>query len=410
MKRRVVVTGVGVISPVGNDLASLWQACLEGRSGIGEVTLFDVSAYATRIAGEVADFDPAEHMDPKLARRCDRFSQLGVAASMQALADSGLEITPANRDRVGVLLSSGIGGLATWEEQFRRLLESGPGKVSPFLVPMLIGNMLSGVVSMITDARGPNLAVTTACATSAHAIGLATDLIRLGRAEVFLAGGAEAAVVPTAFAGFCAARAMSRRNDDPARACRPFDQDRDGFVMGEGAGAVVLEELEHARARGARIWAEVLGYGMSGDAYHFTAPRPDGDGAAAAMAAALADAGVSPQEVGYVNAHAPGTVDGDAMEALAVRAVLGEETPISSTKPIHGHMLGAAGVTEMLICVQVVREGVIPHTLNCDRPEEGLQVDLVRGQPRKAAVSVALSNSFGFGGHNAVLVVGPPPE
>jgi len=410
MKRRVVVTGVGIISPVGNDLDSLWRACLAGRSGIRQVTLFDVSAYATQIAGEVPDFDPAEHMDPKLARRCDRFCQLGVAAAMQALADSGLEITAANRDRVGVLLSSGIGGLQTWEEQFRRLLENGPGKVSPFLVPMLIGNMLSGVVSMITDARGPNLAVTTACATSAHAIGLATDLIRLGRAEVFLAGGAEAAVVPTAFAGFCAARAMSRRNHDPAGACRPFDQDRDGFVMGEGAGAVVLEDLEHARARGAKVWAEVLGYGMSGDAYHFTAPRPDGDGAAAAMTAALADAGVSPRDVGYVNAHAPGTVDGDAMEAHAVRAVLGEETPVSSTKPIHGHLLGAAGVTEMLVCVQAVREGLIPPTLNCERPEPGLQVDLVRGEPRKAAVSVALSNSFGFGGHNAVLVVGPPPE
>lgn len=410
MRKRAVITGVGVISPLGPSLHDLWQACLEGRSGVGEVTLFEATEYPTRIAAEVRGFEPEAYFDPKLARRCDRFCQFGVAAALQALADSGLEITEANRERVGVLLSSGIGGMATWETQHARLLRDGPGKVSPFLVPMLIGNILSGVVSMLTDARGPNLAVITACATSAHAIGLALDLIRLGRADAFLTGGAEAAITPSAFGGFCAARAMSRRNEEPLRACRPFDQDRDGFVMGEGGTAVVLEELEHARARGARIWGEVLGYGMSGDAYHMTAPRPDGAGAAAAMRVALEDAGVSPEQVDYVNAHAPGTVEGDNTEVPAIRRVVGEEVPVSSTKPVHGHQLGAVGATEALICIQAVREGLIPPTLNLERPEEGLGINVVRGQPLRKPVEIAVSNSFGFGGHNAVLVVGPPPD
>jgi 3-oxoacyl-[acyl-carrier-protein] synthase II len=410
MSKRAVITGVGVISPLGFSLDELWQACLEGRSGVGEVTLFDPADYPTKIAAEVRGFDPEAYLDPKLARRCDRFCQFGAAAALLALADSGLEITEANRERVGVLMSSGIGGMATWEGQHARLLQEGPGKVSPFLVPMLIGNILSGVVSMLTDARGPNLAVITACATSSHALGLALDLIRLGRADAFLVGGAEAAITPSAFAGFCSARAMSRRNDEPLRACRPFDQDRDGFVMGEGGSAVVLEELEPARARGARIWGEVLGYGMSGDAYHLTAPRPDGTGAAAAIAAALQDAGVSPDQVDYVNAHAPGTVEGDGTEAQAIRRVLGEETPVSSTKPIHGHQLGAVGATEALLCIQAVRQGLIPPTLNLEHPEEGLGINLVRGQPLRAPVEIAVSNSFGFGGHNAVLVVGPPPD
>jgi 3-oxoacyl-[acyl-carrier-protein] synthase II len=252
--------------------------------------------------------------------------------------------------------------------------------------------------------------VVTACATSTHALGLAADLIRLGRADVFITGGAEAAICPTAFSGFCSAKAMSRRNDDPLHACRPFDQDRDGFVMGEGGASVLLEELEFARARGATIWGELLGYGMSGDAYHLTAPRPDGGGAAQAMRAALEDAGVAPSDVGYVNAHAPGTVEGDGTEAQAIHRVLGDNVPVSSTKPIHGHLLGAAGATEALVCMQAVREGMIPHTLNLDHPDEGVELDLVRGEPRRAAVEIAISNSFGFGGHNAVLVVGPPPE
>lgn len=411
MKRRIVVTGAGLVSPAGKDLESLWSACLEGRSGIDHVTLFPAEDYPTQIAGEVKGFDPEEYLDPKVAKRCDRFCQLGLAAGLKALSDSGLEIDEGNRDRVGVLLSSGIGGMGVWEEQFTRLLNGGPSRVSPFLVPMMIGNMLSGVFSMLTDARGPNLAVVTACATSAHAIGLATDLIRLGRAEVVVAGGAEAAVCPTAFAGFCSAKAMSRHNDDPPRACRPFDTTRDGFVMGEGGAAVILEELEFARARGARILGEVLGYGMSGDAYHMTAPRPDGSGAAAAMVAALQDSGLAPGDIGYINAHAPGTWDGDEMEAAAISRVFGEGgVPVSSTKPIHGHLLGAAGATEMLICMQAVREGRIPPSLNCNELQEGLSVDVVRGQPRTATVRCALSNSFGFGGHNASLVVGPAPE
>lgn len=410
MRRRIVVTGAGVISPVGNNLESLWAACVEGRSGIRRVTRFDVSQYSTQIAAEVPDFDPTAHLDPKLAKRCDRFCQLGLAAALNALTDSSLEITAANRHRVGVLLSSGIGGMATWEEQYRRLLDGGPSRVSPFLVPMLIGNMLSGVFSMLTDARGPNLAVVTACATSAHAIGIATDLIRLGRADAFVAGGAEAAVVTTAFAGFCSSRAMSRRNDDPAHACRPFDRDRDGFVMGEGGAAVVIEELEHARARGVPLLGEVLGYGMSGDAFHMTGPRPDGSGARQAMHAAMEDARVAPGDIGYLNAHAPATVEGDAMEAQAIQEVFGESVPVSSTKPIHGHLLGAAGATEMLICVEAIRRGLVPPSLNCEQPEEGLGINVVRGGPLKTPVEVALTNSFGFGGHNASLVVGPPPD
>jgi 3-oxoacyl-[acyl-carrier-protein] synthase II len=410
MKRRIVVTGAGLVSPVGNDLESVWSACVAGRSGIRRVTLLDVSDYPTQIAAEVPDFDPDRYLDPKVAKRCDRFCQLGLSAGLQALANSGLEIDEGNRQRVGVLLSSGIGGMEIWEEQFERLLNGGPSRVSPFLIPMMIGNMASGVFSMLTDARGPNLAVVTACATSAHAIGLATDLIRLGRADAFITGGSEASVRPTAFAGFCSARAMSRRNDDPTRACRPFDQERDGFVMGEGGAAVVLEELEFARARGATILAEVLGYGMSGDAFHMTAPRPDGSGAAQAMRAALEDAGVGPSDVGYVNAHAPGTQEGDAMEAAAIHQVFGDRVPVSSTKPIHGHLLGAAGATEMLICVEAIRHGMVPASLNCEQPDENITIDIVRGAPRATPVEVALSNSFGFGGHNACLVVGPPPE
>ncbi len=410
MKRRVVVTGVGIISPVGNSLEGLWQACLTGRTGIDRVTLFDARDQYTQIAAEVKDFDPTEHMEAKLAKRCDRFTQLGVAAALQAVTSSGLEINQANRERVGVLLSSGIGGMATWEAQHKRLLNGGPSRVSPFLVPMLIGNMLSGVVSMLTDARGPNLAIITACATSAHAIGIAADLIKMGRADAMISGGSEAAVVPTAFAGFGSSKATSRRNDDPAHACRPFDQDRDGFVMGEGGAAVMVEDLEHARWRGAKLWAEILGFGMSGDAYHVTAPRPDGSGALLAMTNALQDARLQPQDVDYINAHAPGTPEGDAMEAKAIHNLLGDEVPVSSTKSIHGHLLGAAGATEMLLCIEAIHQGLIPHTLNCDRPDEDITINLVRGEPQETSVEVAMSNSFGFGGHNAVLVVGPPPD
>ena len=410
MQRRTVVTGAGLVSPAGKDLESLWAACLEGRSGISRITTLDVSEYATQIGGEIPDFDPTAYMDPKVAKRCDRFCQLGLAAGLSALADSRLEITEHNRQRVGVLLSSGIGGMGIWEEQYTRLLNGGPSRVSPFLIPMMIGNMLAGTFSVLTDARGPNLSVVTACATSAHALGLASDLIRLGRADVFVTGGAEGSIAATAFAGFCSAKAMSRRNDDPLHACRPFDRDRDGFVMGEGGAAVVLEELEHARARGATILGEVLGYGMSGDAFHMTAPRPDGSGAAAAMRAALEDAGVEASQVGYVNAHAPGTEDGDNMEAAAISQVLGNEVPVSSTKPIHGHLLGAAGATEMLICMQAVRSGMVPPSLNCENRGEGIENNVVQGGPLTTPVEFAISNSFGFGGHNASLVVGPPPD
>lgn len=407
MSNRVVITGVGLVSPVGSCVEEFWEAVCEGRSGIGSITRFDATDYASRLAAEVKDFDPLQWLDAKLVRRTDRFVQFALAATQIALGNAGSEITENNGHRVGVLIGSGVGGMETWETQYRILLEKGPSRVSPFLVPMMIAGMASGQVAIETGAKGPNSAVVTACASGAHAIGDATEIIRRGAADVMIAGGAEAAVTPTAIAGFCAARALSTRNDDPPRACRSFDRDRDGFVVGEGATILILEELEHARRRGASIWGEIIGYGMSGDAYHITAPRPDGEGARLAMQAALANARLTPADIHYINAHAPGTVEGDAMEARALADLFGDTVPVSATKPIHGHQLGATGASELVVCLLAMRAGLIPPTLNCDHPDDDFadSIDIVQRQPRAGEVKVAMSNSFGFGGHNVSLIV-----
>jgi 3-oxoacyl-[acyl-carrier-protein] synthase II len=402
-----VVTGIGSVSPFGLGLEPLWDAVLEGRSGMVPITSFDVSEYPTRFAAEIRDFDAEQLMDPKQAKRSDRCTQFAVVASDLALRDSGFSITPDNADRVGVLIGSGIGGMHTWEEQFERLLTRGPMKISPFFVPMMIINMSSGMVSMITGAKGPNTAVVTACASGTHALGDATEIIRRGAADVMIAGGSEAAIVRCALAGFCRAGALSRRNDDPTRACKPYDIDRDGFVMGEGATVMILEAAEAAVARGAHIYGEIAGYGMSGDAHHMTDPDPEGLGPMRAMRAALADAGEDLQAVGYINAHAPGTQAGDDIEAKAIRLLFGDQadvTPVSSTKPVHGHQLGATGATELAVCLRTLETGLIPASLNSVNIDPACRVNVVQGEPLAADVRVAMSNSFGFGGHNAVLV------
>jgi 3-oxoacyl-[acyl-carrier-protein] synthase II len=410
--RRVVITGVGLLSAAGNSPEALWANCIAGNSGIDRITLLDPTEYPSQIAGEVKDFEPDKELDPKLIDRSGRFCQMALVAVGEALKDAGLgglgPLPEKLRTRTAVVFGSGIGGLDVLEEQHRRLLERGPRRVSPFFVPMIIADMAAGLIAIETCALGPNYCVVTACASSVHSIGSAFREIQLGAADLAIAGGTEAVIVPTALAGFCSAKALSRRNDDPKRACRPFDRDRDGFVIAEGACCVILEELQHALSRGARAYAEIAGYGTSGDGYHMTAPRPDGLGAVLAMRAALRDAGIEPAEVDYVNAHAPGTQDGDATEANALEQVFGEAgrmVSVSSTKPIHGHQLGATGATELVICLMAMRDGVVPPTINCENPEREYGFDLVRGEPKERKIRVAMTNSFGFGGHNAVLVV-----
>lgn len=407
MRRRVVVTGIGSVSPFGEGIEPVWRAAREGRTAIGPITSWDVSEYPTRIAAEITEFSVDGYMDPKLAKRSDRYTQFAVVATVRALRDARLEVTRDNADRVGVLIGSGIGGMRTWEEQYERLLRRGPSKVSPFFVPMMIVNMASGIVSIVTGAKGPNTTVVTACATSTHAIGDATEIIRRGGAEAMIAGGSESAITACALAGFCRAGALSRRNDDPEHACRPFDRERDGFVMGEGATIMVLEELEAALARGAEPYCEVVGYGMSGDAYHMTEPDPKATGPMRAMKAALADAALEVEDVDYINAHAPGTVAGDDIEAKAIRQLFGDRadaTPVSSTKAVHGHQLGATGATEFGICIMAMRDGVLPASLNCDNLDPACDVNVIQREPMAADVRVAMSNSFGFGGHNGVLI------
>ena len=412
MHRRVAITGIGAISAAGLNAEELWRSCLDGRSGIRRISFIDPSDFPSQIAGEVRDFDPEQYLDPKLVSRTDRFCQMALVAAHQALADAGfgglVPLPEELRERTAVIFGSGIGGMKTFEEQYRRLLERGPRRVSPFFVPTMIVDMAAGLIAIETGALGPNFCIVTACATATHNIGEAAHKIRTGAADMAIAGGAEATIIASALAGFSAAKALSRRNDDPEHACRPFDRDRDGFVMAEGAAAVVLEEMEMARRRGARIYGELAGYGASGDAYHMTAPRPDGRAAVLAMRWALEDAGVEPADVDFISAHAPGTRDGDAAEAVAIEALFGEDgrsVSVASTKPIHGHQLGAVGATELITCLLAMRDGVVPPTINCDNPEREYGFDLVRGQPKEKAVRVAMSNSFGFGGHNAVLVV-----
>jgi 3-oxoacyl-[acyl-carrier-protein] synthase II len=406
--RRVVITGVGLITPIGTGTEDFWRALLSGVSGVGPITHFDTSEYTTRIAAEVKDFDPEQYVERKEAKRMDRFVQFSVAASKMALEDSGLSITPENEARAGVLIGSGIGGTGTWEEQHANLLEKGPRRVSPFFVPMLISDMASGMVSILFGAKGPNLAIVTACATGTHAIGEAAKIIKRGDADIMIAGGSEAAITPMAVAGFCAARAFSTRNDDPEHASRPFDLNRDGFVMGEGAGTVILESLEYAKARGAKIYGEVIGFGMSGDAYHITAPAPGGEGAVRSMVEALRDAGIRPDQVDYINAHGTSTEENDKTETMAIKAVFGDyayKVPISSTKSMTGHLLGAAGAVEVVACLCAMRDGIIPPTTNYETPDPECDLDYVPNVAKKADVRVAMSNSFGFGGHNATLIL-----
>lgn len=407
MKRRVVITGMGVMTAIGKDLDTFWDSLMTGKSGISPVESFDVSEYPTTIAGSIKDFDPENYMDKRDTRRMDRFVQLAVAASTMALKDANLNIREdMNPERAGVYVGSGIGGLGTWEDQHNILLEKGPKRVSPFFIPMMIANMGSGQISILTGAKGPNSTVVTACATGTNSIGDAYKLILRDEADVMVCGGAEATIRPTGMAGFCALRAMSTRNDEPERASRPFDVDRDGFVMSEGAGVLVIEELEHAKKRGARIYAEVIGYGMSGDAHHMTDPDPDG--AARCMALALKDAGITPDQVEYINAHGTSTPVGDKSETIAIKKTFGDHAyklAVSSTKSMTGHMLGAAGGVEAVILALTITRGFIPPTINLENQDPECDLDYVPNTPRKADVSIALSNSFGFGGHNATIVL-----
>jgi len=407
LKHRVVVTGMGVVTALGSDLETFWNNLAAGKSGITRIESFDVSEFPTQIAAEIKDFNPEDYMDKKEARRMDRFVQLAVAAGKMAMRDAGLE-PGANIDpeRLGVIVGSGIGGLGTWEEQHSILLEKGPKRVSPFFIPMMIANMASGQISIIIGAKGPNTTAVTACATGTHSIGDSFKLIQRGEADAMICGGAEAAIRPTGLAGFCSMRAMSTRNDEPEKASRPFDIERDGFVMGEGSGVLVLESLEHALKRGARIYAEVIGYGMSGDAYHMTDPDPDG--AARCMQRALKDAGIAPEAIDYINAHGTSTPVGDKSETTAIKKTFGDHAyklAVSSTKSMTGHLLGAAGGIEAVILALTLKNGVIAPTINLENPDPECDLDYVPNAARKADVRTALSNSFGFGGHNATIVM-----
>jgi 3-oxoacyl-[acyl-carrier-protein] synthase II len=406
--RRVVITGLGVITPVGNDLETFWSNLKNGVSGIGKIQAFDTTGYDCQIAGEVCNFEPRNFFkNPKDIRRTDRFAQLAMAAAKMSMQDSGIDLVRLNRDRFGVLISSGIGGLKTLEEQFSTLMNKGPQRVSAFTIPMLISNMASGVISMEFGLRGPNMCIVTACATSNNAIGESWRMIKFGDADIFLAGGSEASIVELGLAGFSAMKALSRRNDEPERASRPFDRDRDGFVMSEGAGIAVVEELEHAKARGAKIYCELAGYGLSADAYHMTAPPEDGEGAARAMKMALDHARISPNEVDYINAHATSTGLGDISETRAIKAVFGEQAnkiPISSTKSMTGHLLGGAGAVETAVCALSIRDGVIPPTINLENPDPLCDLDYTPNKAKEKKVRVTMNNSFGFGGHNATVV------
>jgi len=405
--RRVVLTGLGALTPIGNTAEELWSSLTEGRSGIGPITRFDATGYDTRIAGEIKNFDPLKFVDKKEARRLDPYLQYAIASSVMAVGDAGFDPARVDGERFGVMIGSGIGGITTLLEGEKVRETKGPDRVSPFVIPMLIINMASGLVSMRFGAKGPNSSVVTACATGNHAIGDAFRIIQRDEADVMIAGGAEAMIVPLTIAGFCSMKAMSTRNDDPQKASRPFDAGRDGFVCGEGAGIVVLESLEHAIRRDARIYAEIIGYGMTSDAHHMTAPDPEGDGAARAMARALKDAGLSPADVGYINAHGTSTPYNDRFETVAIKRVFGDHAKklaVSSTKSMTGHLLGAAGGVEAIATALALHHGVLPPTINYETPDPDCDLDYVPNQARKQDVDVALSNAFGFGGTNATLV------
>lgn len=412
MEKRVVLTGLGVVTPIGTGKDTFWNGLMEGRSGVRRISSFDPTPFDSQIAAEITDFDPSAYLDRKEVRRNDRFVHFAVAASRLALDDAKFEITTRNRDEVGVIIGSGTGGAKTWEDSHQVILERGPSRVSPFFVPMMIVNMASGIVSIVVGARGPNFSIVSACATGGHAVGEAFRIVQRGDAVAMIAGGTEAGITPLSLAGFCSMKAMSTRsNDAPEDALCPFDARRDGFVMGEGAGIVVLEERQHAERRGAHIYAEMAGYGMSADAFHVTQPDPEGDGAARGMKAAIKDAGLEPAQVGYINAHGTSTPYNDKFETLAIKRVFGDharQVPVSSTKSMTGHLLGAAGGVELVVCVLAIDRGVIPPTINYKVPDPDCDLDYVPNVPRRARVDVAMSNAFGFGGHNAILVVRRP--
>ncbi|MBP7825360.1 MAG: beta-ketoacyl-ACP synthase II [Verrucomicrobia bacterium] len=408
MDRRVVVTGMGVVTPIGQTLDTFWSNLIAGQCGVDRITRFDPSAFDTQIAAEVRDFDPTPAFpSPKEVRRTDRFTQFGIYAAWAALQDSGAELDKLNCDEIGAIIGSGIGGLETTTLQHKILLERGPGRLSPFMIPSLISNMASGIFSMYYNLRGPNFATCSACATANHALGEAYRTIKFGDAVMMFAGGSEATIVPIGIGGFCAMKAISTRNDDPKRASRPFDKERDGFVMGEGGGVLVLEELEHAKRRGARIYCEIIGYGNTADAYHLTAPAEGGEGAARCMRMALRSAGLNPEDIAYINAHGTSTPLGDIAEAQAVKTVFGEHARklvISSTKGATGHMLGAAGAVEMTACILAMQHNLVPPTINYEVPDPQCDLDFAPNQAREMDVNAVINNSFGFGGHNSSIV------
>jgi 3-oxoacyl-[acyl-carrier-protein] synthase II len=408
-KRRVVVTGLGIVSPLGNDLASSWDGIVNGRSGIGAITHFDTTGFATTIGGMVWDFDPLQWMSPKDVKKMDPFIHYGVAASLMAMRDAGLEVTEANAERIGAIIGSGIGGLYGIEEQTVKFHEGGPRKISPFYVPSTIINMLPGQITLMTGIKGPTFSAVSACASSNHSIGTAMRLIQHGDADVMISGGAERGSTPTAVGGFCSMKAMSTRNDDPTRASRPWDKDRDGFVLSDGAGMLVIEEYEHAKARGARIYCELLGFGASSDAFHMTAPSEDGEGPARCMLASLKDAGLNPEQIGYLNAHGTSTPLGDLAETLSIKRAFGDHAyrmMVSSTKSMTGHLLGAAGGAEAVFTIMALHTGIVPPTINLDAPGEGCDLDYVPNVARERRIDYAASNGFGFGGTNGTLVFG----
>ncbi|MFZ5352601.1 MAG: beta-ketoacyl-ACP synthase II [Bacillota bacterium] len=406
--RRVVITGIGAVTPIGIGKEKFFEGLKEGRNGVGLVTRFDTTDFDTKIGAEVKDFEPSEYIDKKEVRRMDRYTQYAVAAAKQAVEDSKLNIEEIDNNRFGVCLGSGIGGMETLEAQHDVLKQKGPGRISPFFVPMMISNIAAGNISIAFNAKGPNTTIVTACASSTNAIGEAFKMIQRGAADIMISGGAEASITPLSFAGFCAMKAMSTRNDDPATASRPFDKERDGFVMGEGAGILILEDLEHALKRGASIYGEIVGYGATGEAYHITATAPGGDGAVRSMAEAIKDAGISPHEIDYINAHGTSTDMNDKNESLAIKTLMGEhayKVAVSSTKSMTGHMLGAAGAVEAIACLMAINEGVIPPTINYTNPDEECDLFYVPNKAINREVRYALSNSLGFGGHNASIVL-----
>jgi 3-oxoacyl-[acyl-carrier-protein] synthase II len=408
-ERRVVITGIGVVSPIGNDKETFWKNLVAGRSGVDYFTAFDSTGYDCRIAGEVRDFNPGDYLkNPKSVKRTDRFTQFAIAGSKMAIADAGIDFEACDRNRCGVMIGSGIGGLYSMEHEALRLNERGPSRVSPFTIAMMISNMASGLVSMEYDLRGPNMCIVTACATANNCIGEAWRIIKFGDADMFIAGGAEGTITPLGISGFAAMKAVSSRNDEPTKASRPFDRDRDGFVMGEGAGIVIMEEYEHAKKRGAHIYCELAGYGCTADAYHMTQPQPDGEGAARSMRIAMDHAGINPEDVDHINPHATSTPIGDICETRAIKLAFGEHAKkltVSATKSMTGHLLGAAGGVELAAAILALRDGIVPPTINLDNPDEECDLDCVAHTAREAKVDVALSNSFGFGGHNATLAI-----